>query len=151
MADTRLFALVGNPNTGKTTLFNALTGLRQKVANYPGVTVEKKEGTGRDRHGNEFRLIDLPGAYSLDAKSPDEEVTCAVLQGERADTPRPDAVICLIDASNLDRHFYLATQVMELGLPTIIVLNKTDEAAERGITIAAKKLEERLGVPVVPM
>ena len=151
MADTRLFALVGNPNTGKTTLFNALTGLRQKVANYPGVTVEKKEGTGRDRHGNEFRLIDLPGAYSLDAKSPDEEVTCAVLQGERADTPRPDAVICLIDASNLDRHFYLTTQVMELGLPTIIVLNKTDEAAERGITIAAKKLEERLGVPVVPM
>ena len=151
MADTRLFALVGNPNTGKTTLFNALTGLRQKVANYPGVTVEKKEGTGRDRHGNEFRLIDLPGAYSLDAKSPDEEVTCAVLQGERADTPRPDAVICLIDASNLERHFYLATQVMELGLPTIIVLNKTDEAAERGITIAAKKLEERLGVPVVPM
>ena len=151
MADTRLFALVGNPNTGKTTLFNALTGLRQKVANYPGVTVEKKEGTGRDRHGNEFRLIDLPGAYSLDAKSPDEEVTCAVLQGERADTPRPDAVICLIDASNLERHFYLATQVMELGLPTIIVLNKTDEAAERGITIASKKLEERLGVPVVPM
>jgi len=151
MADTRLFALVGNPNTGKTTLFNALTGLRQKVANYPGVTVEKKEGTGRDRHGNEFRLIDLPGAYSLDAKSPDEEVTCAVLHGERADTPRPDAVICLIDASNLERHFYLATQVMELGLPTIIVLNKTDEAAERGITIAAKKLEERLGVPVVPM
>ena len=151
MADTRLFALVGNPNTGKTTLFNALTGLRQKVANYPGVTVEKKEGTGRDRHGNEFRLIDLPGAYSLDAKSPDEEVTCAVLQGERADTPRPDAVICLIDASNLERHFYLATQVMELGLPTIIVLNKTDEAAGRGITIAAKKLEERLGVPVVPM
>ena len=151
MADTRLFALVGNPNTGKTTLFNALTGLRQKVANYPGVTVEKKEGTGRDRHGNEFRLIDLPGAYSLDAKSPDEEVTCAVLQGERVDTPRPDAVICLIDASNLERHFYLATQVMELGLPTIIVLNKTDEAAERGITIAAKKLEERLGVPVVPM
>ena len=151
MADTRLFALVGNPNTGKTTLFNALTGLRQKVANYPGVTVEKKEGTGRDRHGNEFRLIDLPGAYSLDAKSPDEEVTCAVLHGERADTPRPDAVICLIDASNLERHFYLATQVMELGLPTIIVLNKTDEAAERGITIAAKKIEERLGVPVVPM
>ena len=151
MADTRLFALVGNPNTGKTTLFNALTGLRQKVANYPGVTVEKKEGTGRDRHGNEFRLIDLPGAYSLDAKSPDEEVTCAVLHGERADTPRPDAVICLIDASNLERHFYLATQVMELGLPTIIVLNKTDEAAERGIAIAAKKLEERLGVPVVPM
>ena len=151
MAAERLFALVGNPNTGKTTLFNALTGLRQKVANYPGVTVEKKLGTARDRHGNEFSIIDLPGAYSLDAKSPDEEVTRAVLHGERADTPRPDAVICLIDASNLERHFYLATQVMELGLPTIIVLNKSDEATERGITIAAKKLAERLGVPVVPM
>jgi len=151
MARDRLFTLVGNPNTGKTTLFNALTGLRQKVANYPGVTVEKKLGTGRDRHGNEFSIIDLPGAYSLDAKSPDEEVTRAVLHGERADTPRPDAVICLIDASNLERHFYLATQVMELGLPTIIVLNKSDEATERGITIAAKKLAERLGVPVVPM
>ena len=109
-------ALIGNPNTGKTTLFNALTGLRQKVANYPGVTVEKKLGSGRDRHGNEFSVIDLPGAYSLDAKSPDEGVTRAVLRGERADTPRPDAVICLIDASNLERHFYLATQVMELGL-----------------------------------
>jgi len=151
MAAERLFALVGNPNTGKTTLFNALTGLRQKVANYPGVTVEKKLGTGRDRHGNEFSIIDLPGAYSLDAKSPDEEVARAVLHGERADTPRPDAVICLIDASNLERHFYLATQVMELGLPTIIVLNKTDEATGRGITIAVKKLAERLGVPVVPM
>jgi len=85
MARDRLFALVGNPNTGKTTLFNALTGLRQKVANYPGVTVEKKLGTGRDRHGNEFSIIDLPGAYSLDAKSPDEEVTRAVLHGERAE------------------------------------------------------------------
>ncbi|SVE00463.1 uncharacterized protein METZ01_LOCUS453317, partial [marine metagenome] len=75
MASQRLFALVGNPNTGKTTLFNALTGLRQKVANYPGVTVEKKEGVGHDRHGNEFRLLDLPGAYSLRANSPDEQVT----------------------------------------------------------------------------
>ena len=151
MISERLFALVGNPNTGKTTLFNALTGLRQKVANYPGVTVEKKEGVGHDRHGNEFRLLDLPGAYSLQPKSPDEEVTRAVLQGDRADTPQPDAVICLVDASNLERHFYLATQVMELGLPTIVVLNKTDEAQELGVTVAAKKLEERLGVPVVPM
>ena len=151
MASERLFALVGNPNTGKTTLFNALTGLRQKVANYPGVTVEKKEGVGHDRHGNEFRLLDLPGAYSLQPKSPDEEVTRAVLQGDRADTPQPDAVICLVDASNLERHFYLATQVMELGLPTIVVLNKTDEAQELGVTVVAKKLEERLGVPVVSM
>ena len=151
MASERLFALVGNPNTGKTTLFNALTGLRQKVANYPGVTVEKKEGVGRDRHGNEFHVLDLPGTYSLQPKSPDEEVTRAVLHGDRTDTPKPDAVICLLDASNLERHFYLATQVMELGLPTIVVLNKTDAAEELGITIAAKKLEERLGVPVVPM
>ena len=151
MASERLFALVGNPNTGKTTLFNALTGLRQKVANYPGVTVEKKEGVGRDRHGNEFHVLDLPGAYSLQSKSPDEEVTRAVLHGDLTDTPKPDAVICLLDASNLERHFYLATQVMELGFPTIVVLNKTDAAEELGITIAARKLEERLGVPVVPM
>ncbi len=151
MSSDRTFALVGNPNTGKTTLFNALTGLRQKVANYPGVTVEKKVGTGRDRHGAAFTVIDLPGAYSLDAKSPDEEVTRAVLRGERTDTPQPDAVICLVDAVNLERHFYLATQVMELGLPVIVVINKTDEAEERGITIAAKRLEERLGVSVVPM
>ena len=151
MISSRTFALVGNPNTGKTTLFNALTGLRQKVANYPGVTVEKKTGTGRNRHGEEFTLIDLPGAYSLEAKSPDEEVTRAVLHGERADTPKPDAVLCLVDASNLERHLYLATQVMELDLPVIVVVNKTDTAEEHGITVATKKLEERLGVPVVPM
>ena len=151
MSSSRTFALVGNPNTGKTTLFNALTGLRQKVANYPGVTVEKKTGTGRNRHGEEFTVIDLPGAYSLEAKSPDEEVTRAVLHGERADTPKPDAVLCLVDASNLERHLYLATQVMELDLPVIVVVNKTDTAEERGITVATKKLEERLGVPVVPM
>ena len=151
MSSSRTFALVGNPNTGKTTLFNALTGLRQKVANYPGVTVEKKTGTGRNRHGEEFTVIVLPGAYSLEAKSPDEEVTRAVLHGERADTPKPDAVLCLVDASNLERHLYLATQVMELDLPVIVVVNKTDTAEERGITVATKKLEERLGVPVVPM
>ena len=151
MSSPRTFALVGNPNTGKTTLFNALTGLRQKVANYPGVTVEKKTGTGRNRHGEEFTVIDLPGAYSLDAKSPDEEVTRAVLHGERADTPKPDTVLCLVDASNLERHLYLATQVMELDLPVIVVVNKTDTAEERGITVATQKLEERLGVPVVPM
>jgi len=151
MSSPRTFALVGNPNTGKTTLFNALTGLRQKVANYPGVTVEKKTGIGRNRHGEEFTVIDLPGAYSLEAKSPDEEVTRAVLHGERADTPKPDAVLCLVDASNLERHLYLATQVMELDLPVIVVVNKTDTAEELGITVATKKLEERLGVPVVPM
>ena len=151
MSSPRTFALVGNPNTGKTTLFNALTGLRQKVANYPGVTVEKKTGTGHNRHGEAFTIIDLPGAYSLDPKSPDEEVTRAVLYGERPDTPRPDAVICLVDAGNLERHLYLATQVMELDLPVIVVVNKTDTAEERGITVATKKLEEHLGVPVVPM
>ena len=148
---TRTFASVGNPNTGKTTLFNALTGLRQKVANYPGVTFEKKTGTGRNRHGEAFAVIDLPGAYSLEPKSPDEEVTRAVLHGERPDTPRPDVVICLVDAGNLERHLYLATQVMELDLPVIVVVNKTDTAEERGVTVATKKLAERLGVPVVPM
>jgi len=151
MANDRLFALVGNPNTGKTTLFNGLTGLRQKVANYPGVTVEKKEGEGRDRYGDPFRVIDLPGAYSLRANSPDEQVTHDVLVGQRVDTPRPDCVICVVDASNPERHLFLATQVLELGLPVIIVLNKIDEAAAHGIAVAARKLEERLGVPVVPM
>jgi ferrous iron transport protein B len=121
------------------------------VANYPGVTVEKKEGEGRDRYGHSFRVIDLPGAYSLKANSPDEQVTRDVLLGQRADTPRPDCVICVVDASNPERHLFLATQVMELGLPIIIVLNKIDEAAAHGIAVAAGKLEERLGVPVVPM
>ncbi len=147
----RIFALVGNPNSGKTTLFNSLTGLRQKVSNYPGVTVERKEGTAIGQHGEPIRLIDLPGAYSLNPQSPDEEILRDVLLGRRKDTPRPDAVICVIDSTNAERHLYLATQVLELGLPTILVLNMTDLAEENQVRIDPEKLSEKLQVPVIPM
>ena len=146
-----LFALVGNPNCGKTTVFNALTGLRQKVANYPGVTVEKKVGECFSQHGKLLRVIDLPGAYSLNARSPDEAVLRDVLLGRRDDTPRPDAVICVVDAANLERNLYLVTQVLELGLPTIVVLNMMDVAEGKQWRLNVPALAERLGVPVIPM
>ncbi len=146
-----LFALIGNPNCGKTTIFNSLTGLRQKVANYPGVTVEKKIGECMSQHGKRLRLIDLPGAYSLNARSPDEAVLRDVLLGRRADTPAPDRVICIVDAANLERNLYLLTQVLELGLPTIVALNMMDVAAEKHWRIDVEKLSSLLGVPVVPM
>src|ERR1051326_4731639 len=110
----RRVALAGNPNSGKTTLFNALTGLRQKVANYPGVTVDKKEGAFR-LDGHEVEVLDLPGAYSLTPRSPDEEVTRDILLCRRADTPPPDLVLAVVDASNLERNLYLALQVADLG------------------------------------
>ncbi len=146
-----LFALVGNPNCGKTTLFNALTGLRQKVANYPGVTVEKKIGECLSQHGKKLQIIDLPGAYSLNARSPDEAVLRDVLLGRQADTQRPDRVICIADASNLERNLYLVTQVLELGLPAILVLNMIDVATEKLWRIDVAKLEQRLGIPIIPM
>jgi ferrous iron transport protein B len=144
-------AIVGNPNSGKTTIFNLLTGLRQKVANYPGVTVEKKEGECYSQHGKKLRLIDLPGAYSLNARSPDEAVLRDVLLGRQTGTKRPDRVVCIVDASNLERHLYLVTQVLELGLPTILVLNMIDVSAERHQIIDATALSERLGIPVIAM
>ena len=122
-AKAPLFALVGNPNCGKSTLFNALTGLRQKVGNYPGVTVEKKTGQIYSLHGRPMQLLDLPGAYSLSPRSPDEAITRDVLLGRLADMPRPDGIICVVDASNLERNLYLVTQVLDLGLPTIVALN----------------------------
>ncbi len=150
-AAAKVFALVGNPNCGKTTIFNALTGLRQKVGNYPGVTVERKEGTAFGQHGENFRLIDLPGAYSLSARSPDEAVLRDVLLGRRADTPKPDAVICVVDASNPERNLYLATQILELGIPTIIALNMIDVAESRDVVLDAKVLAAKLDAPVIPM
>lgn len=150
-AEPLLFALVGNPNCGKTTVFNALTGLRQKVANYPGVTVEKKIGECFSQHGALMRIIDLPGAYSLNARSPDEAVLRDVLLGRRADTPRPDRVICIADASNLERNLYLVTQVLELGLPTILALNMVDVAEAKQWRIDVEKLSDLLGIPVIPM
>ncbi len=147
----RTYALVGNPNCGKTTVFNALTGMRQKVGNYPGVTVERKEGETTSPRGERFRLIDLPGSYSLNARSPDEAVLRDVLLGRRSDTPQPDRIICVLDASNLERNLYLATQILELGLPTILVLNMIDVAEEKELKIDVPALEKVLGTTVVPM
>ncbi|HTL68613.1 MAG TPA: ferrous iron transport protein B [Lacunisphaera sp.] len=145
-----VYAMVGNPNCGKTTLFNALTGLRQKVGNYPGVTVEKKIGTTWSQHGRPIQIIDLPGAYSLAARSPDEAVLRDVLLGRREDTPQPDRIICVVDASNLERNLYLVHQILDLGRPLIIALNMMDVAADAGIQLDPRKLEAALGVPVIP-
>jgi ferrous iron transport protein B len=153
MVNTRTIknvALIGNPNCGKTTLFNALTGLRQKVGNYPGVTVEKKEGTISSGDGHELTLLDLPGTYSLIASSPDELVVADVLLGRVNHTPLPDAVICVVDASNLERNLYLVSQIIDHGFPTIVALNMIDLAEASGIRINVRKLAEALGVPVIP-
>jgi ferrous iron transport protein B len=147
---TLTVALVGNPNTGKTTLFNALSGLRHRVGNYPGVTVEMKKGRA-GRGDRTFELIDLPGTYSLAARSPDEMVAVDLLLGQCPGEPRPDVVLAIVDASNLDRHLYLVTQLLDLGLPVVVALNMTDVAASHGITIDAAKLSERIGLPVVPI
>ena len=128
---TLTVALVGNPNTGKTTLFNALSGLRQRVGNYPGVTVEMKKGTARDGD-RPFDLIDLPGTYSLAARSPDEMVAVDLLLGQQPGEPRPDVVVTIVDASNLDRNLYLVTQLLELGVPVVVALNMIDVAAGQG-------------------
>ncbi len=146
-----LVALVGNPNSGKSTVFNALTGLRQKIANYAGVTVDKKEGRCLLNGGGEVTMLDLPGAYSLTSRSPDEDVVRDVLLGLRSDTPRPEAVIVVVDASNLERNLYLVTQVIDLGLPTIVALNMMDMAIAHGRPVEARKLQRKLGVPVVPI
>ncbi len=145
-----VYALVGNPNAGKSTLFNALTGLKQKVGNYPGVTVERKVGTAYSQHGQALTLIDLPGAYSLAARSPDEAVTRDVLLGRRADTPTPDRIVCIADATNLERNLYLVHQILDLGRPVILVLNMMDLAAQAGLRIRADRLEHELGIPVIP-
>jgi ferrous iron transport protein B len=143
-------ALLGNPNTGKSTLFTALCGVHQRTGNYPGVTVEKKVGTCRiDAH--EVRLIDLPGTYSLAPTSPDEMVTVDVLLGRQSDVGRPDAILCIVDAANLQRNLYLVSQALELGLPTVVALNMIDVANRRGTMLDARRLERQLGVPVVPI
>ncbi|PTY05231.1 ferrous iron transport protein B [Opitutaceae bacterium EW11] len=149
-ARTPVYALCGNPNCGKSTLFNALTGLKQKVGNYPGVTVEKKIGETYSQHGQPIKIIDLPGAYSLAARSPDEAVLRDVLLGRRADTPQPDRVVCIADASNLERNLYLIHQILDLGRPVILVLNMMDLAAKSGIGIRVARLEKELGIPVIP-
>ena len=137
-------ALVGNPNAGKTTLFNALTGARQHVGNYPGVTVEKKEGTYSHQDFT-LHIVDLPGTYSLTAYSLEEVVARDYLVNEK-----PEVVINIVDSSNLERNLYLAVQFLEMGIPVCIALNMIDVAKKRGIEINAEKLSTLLGVPVIP-
>ena len=144
-----LLALVGNPNCGKTALFNRLTGSRQKVANYAGVTVERKEGRVQTPQGKSLRLLDLPGTYSLYPRSPDERVTCDVLAGRAIGEKRPDLVVCVLDATNLRRNLRLVLAVQRMGLPCVVALNMADLAAKRGLHIDTEKLSRTLGVPVV--
>ena len=142
-------ALVGNPNCGKTSLFNTLTGTRQKVANYAGVTVERKEGSFKLPSGDAIRVLDLPGTYSLKPGSLDEEVTRAVCLGELKGEILPDIFICVVDATNLSLHLSLVLEVRALNRPMILVLNMMDEVKKRGISIDKDKLSQLLGIPVV--
>ena len=149
MSRLRTAALVGNPNAGKSALFNALTGARQKIANYPGVTVERKAGRMFLPSGEPVELIDLPGSYSLDAASPDEEVTRQVVQGEFPGEPKPDVLIVVVDAANLEQHLVFAQELIALGRPTIIALNMVDMAERDGLVLDADALSAALGVPVI--
>ncbi|SBT03089.1 Ferrous iron transport protein B [Candidatus Accumulibacter aalborgensis] len=142
-------ALLGNPNCGKTALFNLLTGSRQKVANYPGVTVDRKEGQLTTPAGKQFRVLDLPGAYSLNAVSIDEEITRDVVLGALAGEERPDLLVCVSDATNLKLNLRLVLEVKRLGLPMVLALNMTDLAKKRGIAIDVPALQRELGMPVV--
>ena len=150
MAELRTAALVGNPNAGKSALFNALTGARQKIANYPGVTVERKAGRLALPTGETVELTDLPGAYGLNATSPDEEVTRKVVLGELAGEPAPQVLIVVLDASNLEQHLVFAQEIIALGRPTVVALNMVDLAERDGLVLDPAALSEALGVPVVP-
>lgn len=145
-----LIVLAGNPNAGKSALFNALTGARQKIANYPGVTVERKSGHFQMPDGRPAELVDLPGSYSLDPTSPDEAVTRSVIMGEQKGERKPDAIIIVLDAANLDNHLRFALEVIALGRPVVIALNMMDLAERDGLTLDPAKLEEALGVPIIP-
>src|SRR5205809_6422426 len=143
------FALVGTPNSGKTALFNALTGSRQKVANYPGVTVERKAGVFQTASGHTVNLLDLPGTYSLRGRSPDEEITRDVVLGRLASETAPDLLLCVADATNLRVALRLVIELKQVGRPILLVLNMIDIARRRGIDIDLEKLSAELGVPVV--
>ncbi|HEX7019600.1 MAG TPA: ferrous iron transport protein B [Gemmatimonadaceae bacterium] len=143
-------ALVGNPNSGKSTLFNALTGMRQRVANFPGVTVERVEGEYQHA-GTRVSVIDLPGAYSLSAGSPDEEIALDVLHGRAADVDDIDVVVVVVDAENIERNLFFATEILELGRPTVIALNRMDRAARAGLRIDVIELMHELEAVVVPV
>jgi ferrous iron transport protein B len=148
-AGHKLVALIGPPNTGKSTLFNRLTGLRQKVANYPGVTVERHIGTARVDLTREVTLIDLPGVYSLEPHSEDEQVTHDVLHGKMPDLDRPDAILLILDSTSLARHLMLAAPVLSLNIPTLVILNMSDDLARRGGSVDPEALAQQLGAPVV--
>src|SRR5712675_583667 len=141
-------AIVGPPNSGKSTLFNRLTGLRQKVANFPGVTVEHHMGRVKLEQGRDVFVVDLPGVYSLTPRTEDERVTHDVLSGQMKDMPRPDAVLLILDSTNLSRHLVLAAPVLSLGLPTLVILNMADDLARRGGEVDAAELAMQLGSPV---
>ena len=149
MKHSPLVAVVGNPNAGKSALFNALTGARQKVGNYPGVTVERHVGRLTLDDGRPIELVDLPGAYGLDPTSPDEAVTRDVLLGKQTGERLPDALLIVVDASNLDNHLRFTLQLIDLGLPTVVALNMIDLAIRDGLELDAAKLSQELGVPVI--
>jgi ferrous iron transport protein B len=149
MSSIPLVAVVGNPNAGKSALFNMLTGARQKVGNYPGVTVERKSGRLWLADGRPAELVDLPGAYSLDPSSPDEEVTRDVVLGRQQGERLPDALLLVLDATNLDNHLRFALQLIDLGLPVVVALNMIDLAKRDGLTIDSGALAAELGVPVI--
>ncbi|MES2900278.1 MAG: ferrous iron transporter B [Pseudomonadota bacterium] len=144
-----LIALLGNPNCGKTALFNRLTGARQKVANYAGVTIERKEGSFTSPRGRAWRVLDLPGAYSLSATTPDEAVTRDVVAGLREGEQIPDAIVCVVNATNLRLNLRLVLEIKRLGMPMVLALNMVDVAKKRGIAIDTALLEQELGMPVV--
>jgi ferrous iron transport protein B len=148
-AKTPLIALLGNPNCGKTALFNRLTGARQKVANYAGVTIERKEGSFTLPGGRPLRVLDLPGAYSLAAHTPDEAITRDVVAGLRAGEQTPDAVVCVVNATNLRLNLRLVLEIKRLGLPMVLALNMVDVAKKRGIEIDTARLARELGMPVI--
>jgi len=150
MSGVRTIAMVGNPNAGKSALFNALTGARQKVGNYPGVTVERKIGKLGLGTGEIADVVDLPGTYSLDAKSPDEEVTRNVIFGYQDGERRPDLLVIVLDAANLDNHLRFALELLALGLPSIVALNMVDLANRDGLELDPARLSADLGVPVIP-
>ena len=148
-SDPSLIALVGNPNCGKTALFNRLTGARQKVANYAGVTVERKEGSFVSPQGRAWRVLDLPGAYSLNATTPDEAITRDVVMGKRTDEPLPAGIVCVANATNLSLNLRIALELKRLGKPMVLALNMSDVAKKRGLKIDREKLSRELGMPVV--
>jgi ferrous iron transport protein B len=144
MATQHTIALAGNPNAGKSTLFNALTGARQHVGNWPGKTVEKKEGVWQ-HDGDEYEVVDLPGAYSLTAYSLEEVIARDYIVDEH-----PDVVVAVVDAANLERNLYLVVQILEMGVKVVVALNMSDIADSRGIKIDVPKLSQALGAPVAP-